>query len=162
MIGLVLVPAPEDPGIPARMRQPTKDAYRQWLTQANERIEQLQAEVAELRAGGSTRHLRLGVVGEPPRSMTRARSTISPATLPKSPSRSATGKRMQDLADVWGCSKHNVYDLFYRDRPISPNHIELAAQMLDLDEFDTNELRLLGAREAGWHIDINFLLEESV
>ncbi|WP_343649416.1 hypothetical protein [Stenotrophomonas sp.] len=62
MSGLVLVPAPEDPGIPARMRQPTKDAYRQWLTQANERIEQLQSEVAELRAGGITRHPRLGVV----------------------------------------------------------------------------------------------------
>lgn len=69
------------------------------------------------------------------------------------------GKRMQDLADVWGCSKHNVYDLFYRDRPISPKHIELAAQMLGLDEFDTNELRLLGAREAGWQIDTSFLLE---
>lgn len=54
MSGLVLVPAPKDPGVPARMRQPTKDAYRQWLTQANERIEQLQAEVDELRAGGST------------------------------------------------------------------------------------------------------------
>ncbi len=54
MSGLVLVPAPEDPGIPARMRQPTKDAYRQWLAQANDNIEQLQAEVAELRAGGST------------------------------------------------------------------------------------------------------------
>lgn len=54
MSGLVLVPAPKDPGVPSRMRQPTKDAYRQWLAQANERIEQLQAEVAELRAGGST------------------------------------------------------------------------------------------------------------
>lgn len=54
MSGLVLVPAPEDPRIPARMRQPTKDAYRQWLTQANERIEQLQAEVAELRCRGAT------------------------------------------------------------------------------------------------------------
>lgn len=54
MSGLVLVPAPEVPGIPARMRQPTKDAYRQWLTLANERIEQLQAEVAELRTGGRT------------------------------------------------------------------------------------------------------------
>ncbi|MCJ8005736.1 hypothetical protein MU483_13765 [Staphylococcus aureus] len=54
MSGLVLVPAPEDPGIPARMRQPTKDAYRQWLAQANERIEQLQAEVAELRNQGAT------------------------------------------------------------------------------------------------------------
>lgn len=31
---------------------------------------------------------------------------------------------------------------------------------VDLDEFDTNELRLLGAREAGWHIDTNFLLEK--
>ncbi|PZS75113.1 hypothetical protein A7X68_03560 [Stenotrophomonas maltophilia] len=69
---------------------------------------------------------------------------------------------MQDLADAWGCSKHNVYDLFYRDRPISPQHIELAAEMLGLDEFDTNELRLLGAREAGWHIDTNFLLEKQV
>ncbi|WP_329845744.1 hypothetical protein [Stenotrophomonas sepilia] len=54
MTGLVLVPAPEDPGIPARMRQPTKDAYRQWLAQANERIEQLQAEIAELRDQGAT------------------------------------------------------------------------------------------------------------
>lgn len=59
------------------------------------------------------------------------------------------GKRMQNLADVWSCSKHNVYDLFYRDRPISPTRIELAAQMLGLGEFDTNELRLLFANDAG-------------
>ncbi|WP_294995465.1 hypothetical protein [uncultured Stenotrophomonas sp.] len=62
MSNLVLVPAPKDPGVPSRMRQPTKDAYRQWLTQANERIEQLQAEVAELRAGGSIRTTRLGLI----------------------------------------------------------------------------------------------------
>lgn len=72
------------------------------------------------------------------------------------------GKRVQDLAEVWGCSKHNVYDLSYRDWPISPHHIELAAQVLGLDEFDTNELRLFGAREAGWCIGTNFLLEKSV
>ncbi|PJL44704.1 hypothetical protein [Stenotrophomonas maltophilia] len=64
MSALVLVPAPDVPGIPARMRQPTKDAYRQWLTQANERIEQLQAEVAELRAGGSTSTTRPGLVAD--------------------------------------------------------------------------------------------------
>ncbi|HEL3778686.1 TPA: hypothetical protein UOA91_002882 [Stenotrophomonas maltophilia] len=64
MSGLVLVPAPEDPGIPARMRQPTKDAYRQWLTQANERIEQLQAEVAELRASGGTSTTRPALVDD--------------------------------------------------------------------------------------------------
>lgn len=69
------------------------------------------------------------------------------------------GRRMQDLAPVWGCTRHNVYDLFYEDRPLSPNHIDLAAAFLGLDDFDTNELRLLGAREAGWHIDTTFLLE---
>ncbi|HGM6729755.1 TPA: hypothetical protein ACKQBZ_004693 [Stenotrophomonas maltophilia] len=64
MRGLVLAPVPPDVGIPVRMRQPTKDAYRQWLTQANERIEQLQAEVAELRAGGSTSTTRPGLVDD--------------------------------------------------------------------------------------------------
>lgn len=64
MSGLVLVPAPKDPGVPSRMRQPTKDAYRQWLAQANERIEQLQDEVAELRAGGSTSTTRSGLVAD--------------------------------------------------------------------------------------------------
>ncbi|MEF9875154.1 MAG: hypothetical protein RR778_15785 [Glutamicibacter sp.] len=69
------------------------------------------------------------------------------------------GRRMQDLVPAWGCTKHNVYDLFYEDRPLSPNHIDLAAQFLGLDDFDTNELRLLGAREADWRIDTTFLLE---
>lgn len=64
MSGLVLVPAPKDPGVPARMRQPTKDAYRQWLTQANERIQQLQADVAALRAGGSTSTTRPGLIND--------------------------------------------------------------------------------------------------
>lgn len=69
------------------------------------------------------------------------------------------GHRMQDLATVWSCTRHNVYDLFYEDRPLSARHIDLAATFLRLDDFDTNELRLLGAREAGWHIDTTFLLE---
>lgn len=69
------------------------------------------------------------------------------------------GKRMQDLAQVWGCCKQSVYDLFCEDRPLSPNHIDLAAAFLGLDDFDTNELRLLGAHEAGWRIDPTFLLE---
>lgn len=30
------------------------------------------------------------------------------------------GRRMQDLAPVWGCTKHNVYDLFYEDRALPP------------------------------------------
>lgn len=50
MSALVLAPAQDR--APTRMRQPTKAALRQWLVQATDRIEQLQAEVAELRAGG--------------------------------------------------------------------------------------------------------------
>lgn len=50
MPALVLAPVTADAGVPVRMRQPTKDAVRQWLVQAGERIEQLQAEIAELRA----------------------------------------------------------------------------------------------------------------
>ena len=64
MSGLVLVPAPKDPGVPSRMRQPTKDAYRQWLAQANDNIEQLQAELAELRAGGTASTTRPGLVDD--------------------------------------------------------------------------------------------------
>ena len=64
---------------------------------------------------------------------------------------------MQALAVPWKCSTQNVYDLFYRSSPLSPQHIDAAAEFLRLDEFDTNELRLLGAGEAGWHIDPAFL-----
>ncbi|WP_232147411.1 helix-turn-helix transcriptional regulator [Stenotrophomonas sp. SY1] len=70
------------------------------------------------------------------------------------------GKRMQELAGAWGCTKQNVYDLFSGQRPFSPNHIDQAARLLGLDEFDTNELRLLGAREAGWAVDPTFLIEQ--
>jgi hypothetical protein len=48
---LVLVPPAADAGVPVRMRQPTKDAYRQWLAQAHDLVDQLQAEVGDLRAG---------------------------------------------------------------------------------------------------------------
>lgn len=69
------------------------------------------------------------------------------------------GRRMQDLAPVWDCTTRNVCALFYEDRPLSPNHIDLAAKFLGLDDFDTNELRLLGAREAGWRIKVSSLLQ---
>lgn len=69
------------------------------------------------------------------------------------------GKRMNALAGPWQCKPQNVYDIFWSKRPISPNHVEAAAKFLCLDEFDTNELRLAGAREAGWRIDTKMLLE---
>lgn len=67
------------------------------------------------------------------------------------------GHRMQALAGPWKCTPQNVYDLFYRSNPLGPQHIDAAAAFLRLDEFDANELRLLGAREAGWNIDPQFL-----
>jgi len=50
MSALVLAPAIGP--TPGRMKQPTKAALRHWLVLAAERTEQLQAELAELRAQG--------------------------------------------------------------------------------------------------------------
>lgn len=69
------------------------------------------------------------------------------------------GRRMQDLAQAWGCKPGNVYDYFCEDRPFSPQHVEACISFLQLDEFDAAELRLQGAREAGWNIDPKYLLE---
>lgn len=69
------------------------------------------------------------------------------------------GRRMQDLADAWGCTKGNVYDYFWSRRPFSPSHIEASIVLLGLDEFDAAELRLIAARESGWNIDGKYLLE---
>ncbi|WP_017907434.1 hypothetical protein [Xanthomonas sp. SHU 199] len=70
------------------------------------------------------------------------------------------GHRIIDLCVPWKCRPQSVYNAFFDKRPFSPSHIDAAIQFLGLDEFDANELRLLGAREAGWHIDKTFLLGE--
>ncbi|UIX76787.1 hypothetical protein ABFO19_09095 [Xanthomonas citri pv. glycines] len=71
------------------------------------------------------------------------------------------GKRMHDPAEPWQCCKQNVYDRFCSACALAPGHIEAAITFLRLDEFDAAELRLLGAREAGWAIDTKYLLEEN-
>jgi len=70
------------------------------------------------------------------------------------------GRRMQDLAEPWQCRKTTVYDMFWDSRAFSPQHIDAAIAWLHLDEFDAAELRLQGAREAGWKIDTKHLLED--
>lgn len=70
------------------------------------------------------------------------------------------GRRMQDLAEPWQCARQTVYDMFSSARTISPQHVDAAIEWLGLDDFDATELRLLGAREAGWNIDIRFILED--
>jgi hypothetical protein len=71
------------------------------------------------------------------------------------------GKRMQDLVGPWQCQRSTVYGMFSDARPFSPAHIDAAIAWLRLDDFDANELRLLGAREAGWNINPRFILEST-
>lgn len=64
------------------------------------------------------------------------------------------------LSGVWGCQAFSVWRTFQRtDRHLQPHHVELAITALHLDDFDANELRLLAAREAGWHIDPQYLID---
>lgn len=70
------------------------------------------------------------------------------------------GRRMQDLTGPWQCARATVYDSFCGGRPFSPQHIEAFIAWLGLDDFDAAELRLLGAREAGWAIDTRYILED--
>lgn len=70
------------------------------------------------------------------------------------------GRWLSSLAEAWGCQEFSVWRVFQRvQRPLQPHHVEGAIVALQLDEFDANELRLVAAREAGWAIDPEFLLE---
>lgn len=69
------------------------------------------------------------------------------------------GLRMQDLCTPWKCKRNTVYSAYSDQRPFSPSHIEAAIEFLGLDDAAANELRLIGAREAGWNIDPKCLLD---
>ncbi|WP_313319488.1 hypothetical protein [Stenotrophomonas sp.] len=72
------------------------------------------------------------------------------------------GRNLDSLATAWNCRRFSVWRIFQRtDRPLQPHHVEGAIAALSLDEFDANELRLRAAREAGWAIDTQFLMEQS-
>lgn len=67
----------------------------------------------------------------------------------------------RDLAKWWGVHPHTAYRRMYDfRRPFTPTYIEQAIEGLGLDEFDANELRLFGARDAGWAIDPAFFLKD--
>lgn len=72
------------------------------------------------------------------------------------------GRSLDSLTSAWNCKQFSVWRTFQRtERPLQPHHVEGAITALSLDEFDANELRLRAAREAGWAIDPQFLLEQS-
>ena len=69
------------------------------------------------------------------------------------------GKRIvPELAQAWGMHGNSAYRRMYCSRPFTPQMIDAAVAMLQLDDFDANEIRKLAANEAGWQI--NYALKE--
>lgn len=50
---------------------------------------------------------------------------------------------------------NSAYRRMYETRPLTPQMVDAAIDMLQLDDFDANELRKRAALEAGWVIDFN-------
>ncbi len=69
------------------------------------------------------------------------------------------GKQLACLAPAWNCKVLSVWRVFGRKRPLLPRQVEGVISLLQLDEFDANDLRLRAAREAGWQIDPSMLLQ---
>lgn len=65
------------------------------------------------------------------------------------------GKTVEhDLARWWDMKPHSAHRCMYNTaRKLGPAYIEAAIEGLGLDEFDANELRLYGARDAGWNFN---------
>lgn len=58
-----------------------------------------------------------------------------------------------DLARFWNVKPHSAYTYMVpKGRPLHPSYIEAVCAGLQLDEEDSRELHLMGAREAGWRV----------
>jgi hypothetical protein len=65
------------------------------------------------------------------------------------------GRTVTDLAKFWNMREQSARRLMCPpERRITPNHVEAVIAGLKLDEFDANDLRILGARAAGWNINL--------
>lgn len=68
------------------------------------------------------------------------------------------GVDMKDLAKPFDVHVSTVKRMFWeRSRPLAPQHIDAFVEFMKLDEFDAQELRWYGAREAGWQLDKDLL-----
>lgn len=66
-----------------------------------------------------------------------------------------------ELAQAWDVQGKSALRMMYdRDRPLAPERIEAFIELIQADEIDANELRLAGAKEAGWKIDPKFLIDK--
>lgn len=64
------------------------------------------------------------------------------------------GKQIAELANIWNIRVVSVYHIMYRKSALSPQYIDAFVDYLKLDTFDATELRLQGAREAGWKLTV--------
>lgn len=67
------------------------------------------------------------------------------------------GVNLKDLGPVWNMKHQSVKAVMHHRRPISPQYIDAFIEAMKLDEFDANELRVLGAIEAGWNIKVDLM-----
>ena len=62
---------------------------------------------------------------------------------------------LSSLTKVWGVTHTSVYRLFYDKRySIPPDKVDAFIDYMQLDEFDAQELRLQGAIDSGWKLNM--------
>lgn len=65
------------------------------------------------------------------------------------------GKTIRDLSEMLGLKFQSARRLMTPpERNFPPDYVERIIIGLQLDEFDANELRILGAIEAGWNLNL--------
>lgn len=90
---------------------------------------------------------------------------------PKSPQRTARniirehlryerGTITHTLTRIWGVTYSGAEKLMRSEHPLVAARLQQFAEAMKLDEFDTNELYLAGARDAGYRIDPELLLRD--
>ena len=68
--------------------------------------------------------------------------------------------RLSDFAEMLGHNPATTRKLMsQKHRPMPPQYIDAFIDRMKLDEFDAYELRLRGAIEAGWQLNIGGKLE---
>lgn len=64
------------------------------------------------------------------------------------------------LAAAWDMHPTSAYRRMYSKNPFTPQMVDAAIELLRLDEFDANELRVRGAIESGWQLNLNYQMSD--
>ena len=66
----------------------------------------------------------------------------------------------QDFSRMLGIAEQSAASMMTKTYPLAPQHIDAFIEGMKLDEWDANELRLQGAIESGWQINVKLLKEK--